>query len=74
MITILSTFVSAPGEGRWLIWRHSGLLLPVEAAKPRPLDLDLAAVEADLALRLPPAVRLPVITPRVAWTQTACAS
>jgi hypothetical protein len=50
------------------------LLLPVEAAKPWPLDLDLAAVKADLALRLPPAVRLSV-APR-AWRgpQTACAS
>src|SRR5947209_12499916 len=29
------------------------LLLPVKAAKPWPLDFDLAAVEADLALRFP---------------------
>ena len=35
--------------------RHS-LLPPIETAKPWPLDLDLAAVEPDLALRLPPAV------------------
>src|SRR5262245_8134971 len=30
------------------------LLLPVKAAKPWPLDFDLAAVEADLAFRFPP--------------------
>src|SRR4249920_1181581 len=44
------------------------LLLPVKAAKPWPLDFDLAAVEADPALRFPPAVRLPVTTSRMAWT------
>jgi hypothetical protein len=30
----------------------------VKTAKPRPIDFDLAAVEADLALRIPPAVPL----------------
>src|SRR5262249_28367899 len=44
--------------------RHS-LLLPVEAAQPGPLDLDLAAVEADLALRFPPAVRPPRMCARI---------
>src|SRR5207247_612587 len=44
------------------------LLLPVKAAKPWPLDFDLAAVEADLALRFPPAVRPPVTTSRMPWT------
>src|SRR3954462_7704738 len=44
------------------------LLLPVKVAKPWPLDFDLAAVEADLALRFPPAVRLPVTPSRMAWT------
>src|SRR5207302_1486730 len=47
--------------------RHS-LLLAREVAKPWSLDLDLAAVEADLALRFPPAVGLPVRTPRMART------
>src|SRR5262249_32913782 len=32
-----------------------------------PLDSDLAAVEADLALRFPPAVRPPVTTSRMPW-------
>src|SRR6478672_1036329 len=32
------------------------------------LDFDLAAVEADLALRFPPAVRPPVTTSRMPWT------
>ena len=41
--------------------------LPSKPAKPRPLDLDLAAVEADLAPRLPPAMRPPVMTSRMAW-------
>ena len=53
-------------RNRRLPARHSQLL-PVEAAHPRPLDLDLAAVEADLALRLPPAVRPPRLAPRMAW-------
>src|SRR6266516_3909810 len=44
------------------------LLLPVKAAKPWPLDFDLAAVEADLALRFAPAVRPPVTTSRMPWT------
>src|SRR5207248_3382439 len=44
------------------------LLLPVKAAKPWPLDFDLTAVEADLALRFPPAVRPPVTTSRMPWT------
>src|SRR5262249_48201724 len=44
------------------------LLLPVKAAKPWPLDFNLAAVEADLALRFPPAVRPPVTTSRMPWT------
>src|SRR5262249_28609044 len=44
------------------------LLPPVKAAKPWPLDFDLAAVEADLALRFPPAVRPPVTTSRMPWT------
>src|SRR4029453_2419280 len=44
------------------------LLLPVKAAKPWPLDLDLAAVEADLALRFPPAGRPPVTTSGMPWT------
>ena len=44
------------------------LLLPVKAAKPWPLDFDLAAVEADLALRFPPAVPPPVTTSRMPWT------
>ena len=47
---------------------RQSLLLAVEAAKPWSLDLDLAAVEADLALRFPPAVRPPVMASRVAWT------
>src|SRR6266567_1403683 len=47
---------------------RSRLLLPVKAAKPWPLDFDLAAVEADLALRFPPAVRPPVTTSRMPWT------
>jgi hypothetical protein len=40
----------------------------VKAAKPRPIDFDLAAVEADVGLRFPPAVPLPVTTSRMAWT------
>ena len=36
------------------------MLLSVEAAKPGPLDVHLAAMEADLALGFPPAVRSPV--------------
>jgi len=48
--------------------------LPVKAAKPWPLDFDLAAVEADPALRFPPAVRPPVTTSRMPWTTDACAS
>ena len=47
---------------------RQSLLLALEAAKPGPLDLDLAAVEADLASRLPPAVPPPVMTSRMAWT------
>ena len=43
------------------------LLLALEAAKPGPLDLDLATVKTDLAL-VPPAVRPPVMTLRMAWT------
>ena len=35
---------------------RQSLLLALEAAKPGPLDLDLAAVKTDLAPRLPPAV------------------
>jgi hypothetical protein len=41
------------------------LFLAIEAAKPGPLDLDLATVKADLALGLPPAVRLPERADRV---------
>src|SRR5262249_22192310 len=44
------------------------LLPPVRAAKLWPLYFDLAAVEADLALRFPPAVRPPVTTSRMPWT------
>jgi hypothetical protein len=40
----------------------AGLLLPVEGAKSWPFYLDLAVMEADLALRFPPAVRRPIIT------------
>ena len=49
-------------------------LLALKAAKPWSFDLDIAAVEADLALRLSPAVRPPE-GPR-AWRgpQIACAS
>ena len=49
------------------VFRHrpfptgKGLLLAVEATKPRTRDLHLAAVETDLALRLAPAMRRPVL-------------
>lgn len=49
-------------RNRSLPVRHSPLL-PVKATKLRPLDFDLATVEPDLALRFPPAVRLPVLAP-----------
>src|ERR1019366_3496156 len=39
--------------------------LTVEVTKPWPLDLNLAAMEADLALRFPPAVRPPEMTSRM---------
>src|SRR5262249_42031374 len=42
--------------------------LPEKAATPWPLDFNLAAGEADLALRFPPAVRPPVTTSRMPWT------
>ena len=51
--------------------RNSGLpawhsqFLPVEAAKPWPLDLNLAAVEADLAPRFPPPMRPPQMASRM---------
>jgi hypothetical protein len=35
------------------------------ATKPWPLDLNLATMEADLALRFPPAVRPPEMTSRM---------
>src|SRR5665647_2196849 len=38
-----------------------GLLLAVEATKPRTRDLHLAAVETDLAFRLAPAMRRPIL-------------
>ena len=47
---------------------RQSLLLALEVAKPWSLDLDLAAVEADLALRFPPTVRPPAMTPRMAGT------
>src|SRR4029077_6996496 len=47
---------------------RQSLLLALEVAKPWSFDLDLAAVEADLALRFPPTVRPPAMTPRMAGT------
>src|SRR6516164_1495070 len=44
------------------------MLLSVEAAQPRPLDVHLASMEGDLAVGLPPAVRLPLPAPRMAGT------
>src|SRR5712691_4281479 len=38
---------------------------PVEPAYPRPLDCDLASVEADLARRAPPAMTAPVLAARM---------
>jgi len=55
-------------RNRSLPVRHSPLH-PVKATKLRPLDFDLAAVEPDLALRFPPAVRLPVLAPPMARTR-----
>ena len=40
---------------------------PVEPAYPRPLDCDLASVEADLARRAPPAMTAPVLAARMPW-------
>jgi hypothetical protein len=40
----------------------TGCFLPVEVAQPRPLDVDLASMEGDLAVGFPPAVRLPPAT------------
>src|SRR5262249_57288361 len=45
-----------------------GLLLPVKAGTLWPRDFNLAAVEADLPLRFPPAVPPPVTTSRMPWT------
>src|SRR5450759_3811782 len=45
-----------------------GLLLAVEATKPRTRDLHLAAVETDLALRLAPAMRRPILATPMART------
>jgi len=42
--------------------------LALQAAKPGPLDLDLATVKTDLALAFPRAVRPPIMTPRMTWT------
>src|SRR5262249_25503466 len=42
------------------------LLLPIKAAKPRPLDFDLAAMEADLAFRFSPPIRPPLATAPIA--------
>jgi hypothetical protein len=50
------------------------IILVQASEKPWPLDLHLAAVKTDLALRVPPAVRPSVTTPRMAWTADACAS
>src|SRR6516162_8310443 len=44
------------------------MLLPVEAAQPRALDVHLASMEGDLAVGFPPAVRLPLPAPRMAGT------
>ena len=44
---------------------RQNLLLAVEPANARALDLDLAAVEADLASRPPPAMRLAPFAPLV---------
>src|SRR5207253_2787392 len=38
---------------------------PVEAADPRPLDGNLAGMEADLARRAPPAMTAPVLAARM---------
>ena len=54
-------------RNRRLPARHRPFL-SVKAAKPGPLDFDLPAVEADLAPRCPPAVRLPLMTACMAWT------
>ena len=43
----------------------AGGLSVARAAKPGPLDLDLATVKTDLAPRLPPAVRPPVMASRM---------
>src|SRR5271166_4854743 len=40
---------------------------PVERAYPRPLDCDLASMEADLARRAPPAMTAPVLAARMPW-------
>src|SRR5208337_515368 len=56
------------------VFRHrpfptgKGLLLAVEATKPRTRDLHLAAVETDLALRLAPAMRRPILATPMART------
>jgi hypothetical protein len=39
-----------------------------QSREPWPLDFNLATVEADLALRFPPAVRPPVTASRMPWT------
>src|SRR6266700_1901485 len=54
-------------RNRRLPARHRPFL-SVKAAKRGPLDFDLPAVEADLAPRCPPAVRLPLMTACMAWT------
>src|SRR3974377_575622 len=41
--------------------------LPVEPADPRPLDCDLAGVEADLARCAPPAMTAPLRAARMPW-------
>ena len=56
------------------VFRHrpfptgKGLLLAVEATKPRTRHLHLAAVETDLALRLAPAMRRPILATPMART------
>src|SRR5205814_8050010 len=41
--------------------------LPIEGAHPRPLDCDLAGVEANLACRAPPAMTATVLAARMPW-------
>src|SRR5208282_5307580 len=45
---------------------RKSLLLAVEAAKPGTFDLHLAAMEAEFAFRLAPAMRLPALAARMA--------